>query len=81
MSCFLNQDESTTPPTVLTQYHGHSVETRHMEYISAMPEYPKTDARGYTYVIELPPEIRDHEKVAKLWASVSDLQSNYKPFT
>jgi hypothetical protein len=50
--------------TPLTDSQGRELHTHELSYTPALPEYPKTDADGFTYVIRVPPEKRGSEKDA-----------------
>jgi hypothetical protein len=50
--------------TPLTDSHGRELFTHELSYTPTLPEYPKTDVDGCTYVIFVPPEKRGSEKDA-----------------
>ncbi|KAN0067108.1 hypothetical protein V8E54_014755 [Elaphomyces granulatus] len=55
---------SPAPPASLPDSQGRELYTHELSYTPALPEYPKTDADGFTYVIRVRPEKRGSKKDA-----------------
>jgi hypothetical protein len=58
------QDEDQQALTPLTDTVNRAVYTHGLSYTPTLPEYPKSDHDGFTYVIPVPPEKRGSIKEA-----------------
>jgi hypothetical protein len=58
------QDEDQQAFTPLTDTANRAVYTHGLSYTPTLPEYPKSDHDGFTYVIPVPPEKRGSIKEA-----------------
>jgi hypothetical protein len=56
--------------TQLTDAKTHPLQTLFIEYANDLPEYPRTDPNGYTYVI--PVQNYSQEEAEQLVKDVSD---------
>ncbi|OXV05205.1 hypothetical protein Egran_07027, partial [Elaphomyces granulatus] len=60
--------------TPLTDSQGRELYTHELSYTPTLPEYPKTDADGFTYVICI--LIHHTEVTAELWRDIRGIQGD-----